>query len=587
MSLITINDNVSSVVCEQIVAKRELSVGPTTLRAVPFNPIIFDTPVEVEGNFTIGDSSTIVLGDLDGTNITGLMGGWNIPGSADMLFGEFDRTSGLLISQPLTASAGVPNTFIVEGGQSWAAGPISKELVIIVRPSSSTKFYFARHNTATFATTLVEKTNDFSTMGGFGTPGAVVEVMTLGNGGDGESIAFRSDTNELIHFSGRDQGMQVMESINPDTLVIGPNLFVGSDIGFSGSVSGSTWDSVREVWIGVYSDAIRRIPSNGVAAGMTILNYPPSDVGGISFTGTQLFAGAKSNTSLYEFDPDTGALIGTMAITIAGGGTYNGCTGMAYDKVNDVIYIIYKFPGSRRLGRLNYSTGVITHILVFGPAMAGIAFDNNGKLWVVSGDGTTPSETLFSIDGLIDSTNIDLDKHPGMVWDVANNRWLIAWSSTTSPAGNHIFSMDTTLAVTDLTASSAGISAAVCGVVLLGSRLITFLDNSGSVQEFGTDGELITNNTMWVGNFIFSLNVDFLPEYGQDVTMVFRAAALDESGKIWVVVEFHDGNDEMGGTMLGYILASDIQSPIGTFDADIHITTHMPKKSLKSLTYMA
>ncbi len=50
---------------------------------------------------------------------------------------------------------------------------------------------------------------------------AITQVLTLGNGSDGESIAYNPDDGLIYHWSGRDTNF-AFESINPNTLVVTP-----------------------------------------------------------------------------------------------------------------------------------------------------------------------------------------------------------------------------------------------------------------------------------------------------------------------------------------------------------------------------
>ncbi len=79
-------------------------------------------------------------------------------------------------------------------------------------------------------------------------------------------------------------------------------------------------------------------------------------------------------------------------------GTVSGISGMVIDPTSQEIYAVVGVAGSRRLGTLNPSTGVVTDLGNLGTRFASLAFDSTGQLWGVTGDGGSPAETLFRID---------------------------------------------------------------------------------------------------------------------------------------------------------------------------------------------
>jgi len=108
--------------------------------------------------------------------------------------------------------------------------------------------------------------------------------------------------------------------------------------------------------------------------------------------------------NLYQINPATGADAGgTQTITLAGK-TVRGCNGLARDPTTGTCWIMINIgsfnpvvPANRILATIDESTGVATQIGIPGLALASIAFDSSGTLFGVTGDGGSPSETLYTL----------------------------------------------------------------------------------------------------------------------------------------------------------------------------------------------
>ncbi len=102
------------------------------------------------------------------------------------------------------------------------------------------------------------------------------------------------------------------------------------------------------------------------------------------------------DTSSWSVDlpgmPVTDTTTGTSAVTGFNGMAVNPCTGM--------YYVIYKTgdPGERFLGTINMTNGIISRIGGTGESIAGICFVNDTLLVGVTGDGSTTSNILVTID---------------------------------------------------------------------------------------------------------------------------------------------------------------------------------------------
>ncbi len=104
---------------------------------------------------------------------------------------------------------------------------------------------------------------------------------------------------------------------------------------------------------------------------------------------------------LYTVNQSTGATLTTTEITLAGE-IVNGCTGMAKDPTTGVCWMILNITepettNPRVLVTVDEVTGVATLIGDTGEAFSTIAFDADGTLYGVTGDGASPPETLFTL----------------------------------------------------------------------------------------------------------------------------------------------------------------------------------------------
>ncbi len=112
-----------------------------------------------------------------------------------------------------------------------------------------------------------------------------------------------------------------------------------------------------------------------------------------------LYTVSSRDDLLRTVDPDTAATLGSVAITVPGE-TVTGATGLATDPSTQTLYAILKLQGysTRVLATVDPATGAATVVGDTGLNLAGIVFDDQGRLWAVTGDGGSPPETLFTLD---------------------------------------------------------------------------------------------------------------------------------------------------------------------------------------------
>lgn len=107
---------------------------------------------------------------------------------------------------------------------------------------------------------------------------------------------------------------------------------------------------------------------------------------------------------LYNIDITDGTLNSTSNLTIDGYSVY-GSNGLVYNPRTCVPYAMVQLDGQpgRFLTEINLADGVLTMIGDTGDRIASIAFDLEGNLWGVTGDGANVPETLYQIS-LIDGS---------------------------------------------------------------------------------------------------------------------------------------------------------------------------------------
>jgi len=241
----------------------------------------------------------------------------------------------------------------------------------------------------------------------------------LGNGNDGEGIAFNPNDGLLYHVSGAGSGNQYFETVNRETLVVGPNLVAGNT--YPGALAGKELTAIA--WyepIGKFLVAARAparlfsLEADG-SASVLLGSLPSNSIRGFAVYGTKLFGGDAGSGIIYEFNPSTGAILRQVQAKLADGTIIGGVNGMSVCVDRCRSYVIYAdplTPGLRSLGTVNFDTGVVTFVFGLGDLMAGMVFDDvQETLWVVSGDGADVPETLYSIEGMCDDIQIKVPLH--------------------------------------------------------------------------------------------------------------------------------------------------------------------------------
>ena len=228
---------------------------------------------------------------------------------------------------------------------------------------------------------------------------------SLGNGNDGENIAFNPADGLIYHTSGISPGDEYFEPVDPINGNVGANIMPGNTYPgvFDNEITALAWYPPLSAFIGMNRDG--EIFSLTATGTFTLLSQYNGNGGfgymrGFAVVGTNVYAISPDNSDNFieQIDINTGNVITTINLTFGGNPTSG--TGLATNPVTGDIWILYRPSGSggnRDIGTVNLGTGVVTDIGDPGiNGLAAITFDATGKLFAVSGDGGSPSETLFT-----------------------------------------------------------------------------------------------------------------------------------------------------------------------------------------------
>ena len=231
------------------------------------------------------------------------------------------------------------------------------------------------------------------------------EVMMLGHGSEGEGIAFNPVNGLLYHVSGISDTEEFFETVNPSTMIIGPNL-AGGTYGpdAASEITAIVWYPPLNAFIAIDLDEnIFSVNPTTGAFTMHATLESGANTRGLAVVGApgmeRVYGVETLSSELIEFDPMTGVENFSVSIT-RGGLPVSRANGLATHPNTGDVYIIYTPNGGgsvpRRLGIIDLDTGEVTDLGNMGLRFAGITFDSDGGLFAITGDGATPSETLFS-----------------------------------------------------------------------------------------------------------------------------------------------------------------------------------------------
>jgi outer membrane protein assembly factor BamB len=229
-------------------------------------------------------------------------------------------------------------------------------------------------------------------------------VTALGNGDDGEVIAFNPNDGQIYHLSGRgdvipDLNVDVIfEKINPTTLVVTPILYTGfrgNDPLFAEEAIAITFKaSTGNFLVADLNRFFYSLTPTGIVTELGELDHVSK---GLAFVGSTLFSIENlfvdmiaGDTHLIEIDPTDGSTISSVVVT--SGFTIARANGLATNPETNELFGILGgsgFPGERHLVTIDPATGDATSIGTLSENFAGITFQTEA----------VPEPTTFALLG--------------------------------------------------------------------------------------------------------------------------------------------------------------------------------------------
>ncbi|MDX1407885.1 MAG: hypothetical protein R3330_07120, partial [Saprospiraceae bacterium] len=205
--------------------------------------------------------------------------------------------------------------------------------------------------------------------------------------------------NDLFEQGSCDQATGVAtatDNCDPDVAITYADSFIG-DCGLTGTIT-RTWTATDACGNSTSCVQMIAVEDNTPPA----ITCPPDATiecgcagGGGDLT---LYSVDQGSDLLREIDPNTAGNLNSIAMTLPGFGII-GANGLATHPVTQELWAIVRVAGGRRLVTVDPATGLCTDIGALSTGYAGLAFNADGSvLWGVTGDGGSPSESLFELD---------------------------------------------------------------------------------------------------------------------------------------------------------------------------------------------
>ena len=155
-------------------------------------------------------------------------------------------------------------------------------------------------------------------------------VTPLGNGADGEIIAFNPNDGMIYHASGN--GTAIFEKINPLTNAITP---ISPNLG-TNEIFGMVWYPPLNVFLATDIDRdLNYITTAGV---VTVAGNNGIQMRGLAVVGTRVYAIGQSTHNLYEINPANGAILSTTPVTLNGVPFTQNAQGLTTDPVTGKVF---------------------------------------------------------------------------------------------------------------------------------------------------------------------------------------------------------------------------------------------------------
>jgi hypothetical protein len=202
-------------------------------------------------------------------------------------------------------------------------------------------------------------------------------IGRLGNGGDGEEIAFDPDNGRLLHASGRVLGDDlVLEWVDPSTAEVTP-IKASGDV--CDEVTGLTYAGGGSFIAGTVDFLLCSISKDGVIEEIGRLDVIDV-ITGLAFLNGKLYATEWGDqTNLLVLDPGNATIIQTIKLNVDSSDyrftalVAHPCTGVLYAMMA-VGATEIRTPTPRSLVTINPATGRVQVIANVGESFSGLAF---------------------------------------------------------------------------------------------------------------------------------------------------------------------------------------------------------------------
>lgn len=200
--------------------------------------------------------------------------------------------------------------------------------------------------------------------------------QTLGNGTDGESIAFNPDDLLMYHMSGGFFDPLFFESIDLETNIV-------TNIGTFNTAANVDKEIQSFTYAGdgnfLMADRSGKFWSIGVEGTSIQIGNVDHNAKGLAFVDSMLYSVTPRDEFLRTINPLTGDTLTSISMTSALNATILGGNGLAVDSETGELYVILQIDDPqvgvhRRLGIVDPTTGEVSDIGDMGDGFAGIAF---------------------------------------------------------------------------------------------------------------------------------------------------------------------------------------------------------------------
>ncbi|HEY4548588.1 MAG TPA: PEP-CTERM sorting domain-containing protein [Pedomonas sp.] len=199
--------------------------------------------------------------------------------------------------------------------------------------------------------------------------------MALGNGDDGETIAYNPNDGLMYHASGISDGDRFWEAINLNTrTIVLSTQFVGPNV--DDETLAITYNPNTGNFLAVdRDDEFFDVTPLGAA---TDIGDVEDNLKGLAFVGDTLYGAEVFSSDLHVLDPTNGATLLTVGVTLPGFEVL-GLNGLATDPDTGELWGIVRANSDegdtfRFLALIDPLTGIATSVGALGDNFAGIAF---------------------------------------------------------------------------------------------------------------------------------------------------------------------------------------------------------------------